>query len=176
MKHSKIIDACAILLLTWTIGGSLGPARVSADQFDLPDFGSSADLVMSSAQERRLGKAFMQSVRMSLPVLDDPLLNDYLDSLGSRLVAASGSGAGRYTFFFIDEPTINAFAGPDGYIGVYSGLILMSQSESELAAVVAHEIAHITQRHLMRSFEDQSRLDIPTTALLIAGIVVRCLT
>lgn len=143
-----------------------------AQQFNLPDFGSSADLVMSSAQERRLGKEFMKSVREALPVLDDPLLTDYLESLGNRLVAASGTGAGRYSFFFIDNQTINAFAGPDGKIGVFSGLVLASQSESELAAVMAHEIAHVTQRHLMRSFEDQERLSIPTTAALIAAAIL----
>jgi predicted Zn-dependent protease len=128
---------------------------------------------MSSAEERRLGKEFMKSVRKSLPVIDDFLLTDYLESLGNRLVAASGgAGVGRYNFFFIDNPTINAFAGLNGNIGVYSGLVLASESESELAAVLAHEIAHVTQRHLMRSFEDQKRLTVPATAALIAAAVL----
>ena len=143
-----------------------------AQQIELPDFGSSADLVMSSAQERRLGREFMKSVREALPVMDDPVVTDYLNSLGNRLVAASGAGAGRYNFFFIDHPTINAFAGPDGHIGIFSGLVLTSESESELAAVMAHEIAHVTQRHLMRSFEDQKRLSIPATAALIAAAIL----
>ena len=82
-------------------------------------------------------------------------------SLGRRLAAANNAG-GSYTFFLIDDPVINAFAGPAGYIGVYAGLILAAQTESELAAVMAHEIAHVTQRHLMRSFEDQGKLTIPT--------------
>jgi len=143
-----------------------------AQRFDLPDFGSSADILMSSSQERRLGKEFMKSVREALPTIDDPLLTDYLESLGNRLVAASGAGAGRYSFFFIDNPTINAFAGPDGNIGAFSGLVLASESESELAAVLAHEIAHVTQRHLMRSFEDQKRLTIPATAALVAAAIL----
>lgn len=146
--------------------------KSQAQQLDLPDFGSSADLVMSSSEERRLGKKFMQSVRGALRVIDDPLLTDYLESLGNGLVAATGTGTGRYRFFFIDHPTINAFAGPDGHIGVFSGLVLASGSESELAAVVAHEIAHVTQRHLMRSFEDQKRLTIPATAALIAAAIL----
>jgi predicted Zn-dependent protease len=150
----------------------LSASWTRAQQIDLPDFGSSADLVMSSTQERRLGKEFMKNVREALPVIDDPLLTDYLESLGNQLVAASGTGAGRYNFFLIDNPTINAFAGPDGNIAAFSGLVLASESESELAAVMAHEIAHVTQRHLMRAFEDQKRLSIPATAALIAAAIL----
>jgi len=146
--------------------------ETTAQQFDLPDFGSSSDLVMSSTEERRLGKEFMKSVRDALPVIDDPILTDYLESLGNKLVGASGTGAGRYFFFFIDNPTINAFAGPAGHIGAFSGLVLASESESELAAVMAHEIAHVTQRHLMRTFEEQKRLSIPTTAAMIAAAIL----
>jgi predicted Zn-dependent protease len=163
-RLSRLVAAGVLTLASVT--------QATAQRLDLPDFGSSADLVMSSAEERRLGKAFMRSVRENLPVLDDPLLTDYLESLGSKLFAASGTGAGRYSFFFIDNPTINAFAGPDGHIGIFSGLVLASESESELAAVMAHEIAHVTQRHLMRSFEDQKRLNIPATAALIAAAIL----
>jgi len=145
---------------------------VLAQPFDLPDFGSTADLVMTSAEERRLGREFMKQVGRSLPVIEDALVTDYLESLGGRLVAASGVGAGRYTFFCIDHPTINAFAGPDGYIGVFAGLLLASESESELAAVLAHEIAHETQGHLMRSFEDRQRVSIPATAAVIAAAIL----
>lgn len=139
---------------------------------DLPDFGSSADTVMTSAQERRLGRAFMQNVRKALPINDDPLLNDYIIGLGNELVAASGAGAGTYTFFLIDEPVVNAFAGPAGYVGVYAGLVLATRSEGELAAVMAHEIAHVTQRHLMRSIENEAQYTLPTLALLVAAAVL----
>ncbi|MEA3274973.1 MAG: M48 family metalloprotease [Pseudomonadota bacterium] len=175
MKTTKSlwwIRRLALILSAVVVCVSAPVPQVNGQQFTLPDFGSSADLVMSATEERRLGKAFMQSVRASLPVIDDPLLTDYLETLGNRLVAASGTGSGRYTFFFIDESTINAFAGPDGYIGVFSGLVLASQSESELAAVMAHEIAHVTQRHLMRSFEDQQRMSLPATAALIAAAIL----
>jgi predicted Zn-dependent protease len=151
---------------------SVDGVTTNARPLDLPDFGSSADTVMTSAQERRLGRAFMQSVRKSLPVNSDPLLNDYIVSLGNDLVAASGTGAGSYTFFLIDEPVINAFAGPGGYVGVYAGLVLAARSEGELAAVLAHEIAHVTQRHLMRSFENQSQYTLPTLAVLVAAAIL----
>ena len=161
--HRSLAGLLIFCLLISTIG---------ARQFDLPDFGSSADLVMTPTDERRLGQAFMRSVQDALPVIDDPLLTDYIEELGRGLVAASDNASGRYTFFLIDEPVINAFAGPDGIIGVYAGLILAAESEAELAAVMAHEIAHVTQRHLFRSIEDQQRLSLPTTALLIAAAIL----
>jgi predicted Zn-dependent protease len=165
IKRAVLVSAALLVSLA-------GPPRTLADPFNLPDFGSSADSVMSSAQQRLLGRAFMRSVRESLPVLDDPLLTDYIQDLGSRLASASGAGGGNFTFFFIDQPMVNAFAGPDGHIGVFSGLVLTSQSESELAAVLAHEIAHVTQQHLMRAFEDHKRLSLPTTALVIAAAIL----
>lgn len=145
-----------------------GPAQ----GLELPDFGSSADLVISPAQEYRLGREFMKSVHKALSVIEDPLLTDYLENLGNRLVAASATGAGRYHFFLIEDPSVNAFAGPDGHIGIFSGLVLTCENEGELAAVLAHEIAHVTQRHLIRSFEDQKRLSIPATAALIAAAIL----
>ena len=165
------VPAAQPLTLT-DLGQTPDAVMPGARPLDLPDFGSSADTVMSSSQERRLGRAFMQSVRKALPVSSDPLLTDYITNLGNDLVGAGGAGAGNYSFFLIEEPVINAFAGPGGYVGIYAGLILAAQSEGELAAVMAHEIAHVTQRHLMRSFEDQGKLTIPTLALLVAAAVL----
>lgn len=144
----------------------------TADPLRLPDMGSSADAMMTQSTEARIGRMFMRSVRQALPVMDDPLATSFIESLGQELVAADPTAGGGFTFFLIEEPVINAFAGPGGYIGVYSGLVLAAQTESELAAVMAHEIAHVTQRHLMRSFEDQRKLSIPATALLIAAAVL----
>ncbi len=157
----------ALCTLTITV---ISPA--SSQAFDLPDLGSYSDTFMSTGAEARLGRAFMRSVRSALPVLDDPLLTDYLESLGNVLVAADHYASGNFTFFLIDKPVVNAFAGPGGYIGVYAGLILAAETEGELAAVIAHEIAHVTQHHLMRSFEDQDKLSIPATALLIAAAIL----
>lgn len=170
MIFRKVVKVSGTAALFVIISAAPAPAR--PEPLRLPDFGSSADMVMTGAEERRLGQAFMQSVRKALPVMEDPLLTDYIRDLGNRLVAVSDSATGRFTFFIIDQPMVNAFAGPDGHIGVFSGLILTSQSESELAAVLAHEIAHVTQRHLMRAFEDHQRLSVPTTALLIAAAIL----
>ncbi|WP_373510634.1 M48 family metalloprotease [Thiocapsa sp.] len=147
-------------------------ASAFGDAYSLPDMGSSSDSMMTLSAEARLGKLFMRSVRSALPVMDEPLATSYIESLGTTLVEADRTAGGSFTFFVIDEPVVNAFAGPGGYIGVYAGLILAAETESELAAVMAHEIAHVTQRHLMRSFEDQSKLSLPTTALLIAAAIL----
>lgn len=187
-KTTGLLVMALALLLPWTRGPAqqirlpdLGsspaePDSAAADskarQIRLPDFGSSADLVISSAQERRLGREFMKNVRRALPIIEDPLLTDYLEGLGNRLIAASATGAGTFNFFFVANPAINAFAGPDGHIGIFSGLMLTSENESELAAVVAHEIAHVTQRHLLRALEDRKRSSIPATAAIIAAGVL----
>lgn len=160
------------LLLAIGLGTSVVAAASGPPPIVLPDFGSSADVLLTAGEQRRLGNTFMRSVRAALPVIDDPLLTDYIEGLGSRLVAASGQTDRSFELFLIDRPLINAFAGPDGHIGVFTGLILATENESELAAVVAHEIAHVTQQHLLRAFEDQKRLSGPTLALLIAAAIL----
>ena len=155
------------IALVLVVAPSLGPA----DPLALPDFGSSADTLMSRAQERDLGQEFMKWVRKALPISADPVLTDYIQTLGQQL-AASSQHPGHYDFFLIEEPTINAFAGPDGHIGVFAGLVLASQTEGELAAVLAHELAHVSQDHLMRSFEAQRQMALPATALLLAAAVL----
>lgn len=167
--HTRITRALVIAL---GLGASGGGSADNPKPIILPDFGSSADVVLSTGEQRRLGSVFMRSVRAALPVIDDPLLSDYVEGLGARLVAAGGHGDRSFEFFLIDRPVINAFAGPDGHIGVFSGLILATENESELAAVVAHEIAHVTQQHLLRAFEDRKRMSGPTLALLIAGAIL----
>jgi beta-barrel assembly-enhancing protease len=162
----------AVLSLLIACGIFCGATPGFGQQFRLPDMGSTADTVMSSAAERRLGKAFIRSVRAQLPVIDDPMLTSYLDSLGHRLAVASGTTGTTYTFFLIGQPVINAFAGPGGYVGVFIGLVLATESESELAAVIAHEMGHIKQRHIMRSIEDSERLSLPATALLVAAAIL----
>lgn len=146
--------------------------HLAADLHRLPDFGSSADTVLSIADQRALARAFMKSVRKALPVIDDPLLDDYIQSLGQELVGKSGVGGGNYQFFLIDQPAVNAFAGPSGQIGVFAGLVLAAETESELAGVLAHEIAHVSQKHLLRSFEAQKRMAVPATALMIAAALL----
>jgi beta-barrel assembly-enhancing protease len=164
-RLARSLIAFGALLLT-------GLSQLQAQDYRLPDMGSSADTLMTTGAEARLGQVFMRRVRESLPVLDDPLLTDYIEVLGSTLVAADQNASGRFNFFVIDQSVVNAFAGPGGNIGVYAGLILAAETESELAAVMAHEIAHVTQRHLLRGLEDQSKTTIPAMALMVAAAIL----
>jgi len=145
---------------------------VSADSIRLPDIGDSAGAVLSPDQERRIGIEFLRRIRLDFLLLDDPEVNEYIHSLGNRLAENSDNPSQNFTFFVIDDPRINAFAAPGGYIGINSGLITASESESELASVISHEIAHVTQRHLARAVEAQGKLNIPALAGIVAAIII----
>ncbi len=131
---------------------------------------------MTPTEERRLGQAFMRQVRNSMTVVSDPLLNTYIERLGERLVAGSEETGQPFTFFLVDDSMVNAFAGPGGYIGVNTGLILTTESESELAAVIAHEISHVTQKHLMRTFQMADNMSVSTAAVILAAVVLGAAT
>ena len=139
---------------------------------DLPDFGDSAGGVVSPEYERRLGQMFLRQIRHFSNIITDPEIESYIESLGYKIASHSDNTSQPFTFFVIDDPRINAFAGPGGVIGMHSGIILNSDNESEVAAVMAHEIAHVTQRHLARQFEEASRYSLPTAAAMIGAIVV----
>lgn len=145
---------------------------IQADSFALPDMGSSADTVMSIAEQRELGQEFMKWVRKTQRVSSDPLVTDYIQTLGRSLVESAGENPADYSFFIVEDGSINAFAGPSGNIGVNAGLILAAETEAELAAVVAHEIAHVSQKHLLRRFEAQQRMAAPTLAMMLAAVVL----
>jgi predicted Zn-dependent protease len=162
--------AAAAVFALGLLGG--GDCRADDNNLDLPDMGSTAGAVLSPIEERRLGDAFMRSVRQSLKLVEDPLVDSYIKSLGNLLVGFSGHHPFDFTFFVVDDSRINAFAGPGGYIGVNSGLILATESESELASVLGHELAHVTQHHLVRSFEAANKMSLPTAAAVIAAIIV----
>ncbi len=139
---------------------------------DLPDFGDSAGSVVSPEFERRLGKMFLNQVRHFEQVISDPEVESYIQSIGYQISSHSDNVEQSFTFFVVNNPAINAFAGPGGMIGINSGVILHSANESELAGVIAHEVAHVTQRHLARMFEQQDLLSIPTAAAMVGAILV----
>lgn len=127
--------------------------------------------MLSAEDDYRLGQAFMRNLRQNVEIIEDPELNSYINSLGYRLLSAANSQL-PFSFFVINDPNINAFAAPGGHIGLHSGLILAAESEGELAAVMAHEIAHVTQRHLARAFEKASSSQIQTYAAVLAAIII----
>ena len=140
-------------------------------QIQLPYFGDSASTTLSPAEERELGALYMRQIRAYMPVVDDPEVEDYIQSLGYKLVSGSDEG-GDFYFFIIADRTVNAFAIPGGYIGVNSGLITSTDAESELASVVAHEIAHVTQRHIARAIAAAEGNQYATWAAMLAGLLI----
>ena len=141
-------------------------------QVQLPDFGDTASATLSPAEESEIGALIMRQVRATLPLVEDAEVEEYIQSLGYKLVS-SGSGATTdFYFFVISEPVVNAFALPGGYIGINSGLITSTDSESELASVVAHEIAHVTQRHIARAVAAQETNQYATLAAVLAGLIL----
>ncbi len=141
------------------------------DDIRLPDMGSPADAVLSRSDEARLGRQIMVSVRASGQVIEDPLINEYVNEIGSRIAAQTNDGNHNFSFFVIDDPAINAFALPGGYIGFHTGLLEATRSEHELAGVVAHEIAHVTQRHIARAIHASQRQSIVSTALMLGALI-----
>ena len=118
---------------------------------NLPDLGDPAAGALPLSQEKRLAPIVLRQLRAQLPVIENLELEEYISSLGNRLLAANVDNQLEFRFLLIDNPQINAFATPGGIIAINSGLMLAADSESELAGVLAHEIAHVTQRHLARS-------------------------
>ena len=151
---------------------TLMPGLAAAQGVDLPNIGDSGASDSTPEHEHRLGQAALNSLRRQHAVLGDPLVESYVQNLGYSLVSASDTQERQFHFFVVDDSGINAFAMPGGYIGVNYGLILDTQSESELAAVMAHEISHVTQRHYARTYEAHKGAGLATTAALIAAIIL----
>ncbi len=136
----------------------------------LPDIGSSAASAATPAEMREYGASMLRELRAYNLIFDDPLVSDYLRSLGYRLVSYSEGAGQPFTFFVVRSNDINAFAAPGGYLGFNIGLITSVGSEDELAAVMGHEIAHITQQHTLRAFEDSKKVSLPI-ALAMLGVL-----
>lgn len=160
-----------ILFFTLSIF-SVQQHAVEINKIQLPDMGDSSGTLISPAQEKELGDAFFRSLHAKIKINQDAEIQQYIQSVGRQLVANSDLPSNPFHFFVVLDNQINAFAGPGGYIGVNSGLLLLTESESELASVMAHEVAHVTQRHLYRAFEAASKLSIPTAAATLAAILL----
>jgi predicted Zn-dependent protease len=144
----------------------------ATDDLKLPNLGESSTSLFSPEQEYQLGRAWLRAFRAQAPTLDDPQLQDYLEDLIYRLVTHSELQDRRIEVVIVDNPVINAFAVPGGVIGVHTGLLLYAQSEDELATVLAHEIAHLSQRHFSRRIEHQQATQPLTLAGLLASAVL----
>jgi beta-barrel assembly-enhancing protease len=138
----------------------------------LPELGDTSGALLSPYLERKIGEQAMQEIRLRDPsFLDDPELTAYINEVGRRIVAASPDTHQDFEFFLVRDNTINAFAMPGGFVGVHTGLLLAAQTESELAGVLAHEVAHVTQHHLARMLGKQEQMSIPTLAAVVLGLL-----
>jgi predicted Zn-dependent protease len=161
-----VVSALSIFLL--------GTVSVSAlnKKNDLPEIGVVASSAISLDKEVLIGDALMRQLRGQAPIINDPLLDEYIQDLGNRLVAQADNVKFPYTFFILNSPDINAFAFFGGHIGIHTGLIFNARNESELASVLAHEVSHVTQRHIARSIEAKQKSSPLQIASLLGSILV----
>lgn len=163
----KIQKIPALILISYL--ALTAPQNVHSE-IQLPDIGDPATSILSPAEEQRLGSVILSQIRRSLNVINDAEIHTYINSLGTKLVTAGLDSDIDFTFLCVQDPTLNAFAAPGGIIAVNTGLIRATASESELAGVVAHEIAHIKQRHLARAYANASQINIATALGVLAAI------
>ena len=143
-----------------------------AERIALPEIGGSSASLVTPVEEYETGKAVLRNIRRAGGILEDPLIVEYINNLGYSLLANSSSSMKNFYFFMLNDKDINAFALPGGFIGINYGLFLHSGSESEMASVFAHEIAHVTQRHHARRYEFGNQSNIPAVAAMIAAIIL----
>jgi len=174
LSSSLRVLTAAVLL--FSAPALMTPADLHAQ--NLPNLGGTDGEELSPQQERKLGEQIMRSIQRERDYLDDPVVMEYLNNIGANLLSATPQARGDagydFLFFAVRDPMLNAFALPGGFIGVHSGLVLAAQSESELASVLAHEIGHVSQRHIARMLGNQRQSSLlPLAGILLAVLAAR---
>lgn len=144
----------------------------SNDNQDLPLLGNRSSSVISLREEHKLGQLFLRSLRGQVQTIDDPVLQNYLEHLVYRLAVHSDVEDRRFYIVIISSKQMNAFSAPGGIIGVNDGIFLYADTQNELAAIIAHELGHLSQRHFAREQGERKQASIPSLAGLLAGIVL----
>jgi len=163
----RTLPAVATLMLA--VASVCAPAQEGAR---LPDIGSSAGTVLSPSDQRAYGQMMLSQLRNYDYILEDPLVDSWLRGLGNRLAAASDDPKQDFTFFMMADRQVNAFATVGGYVGVNAGLVLVAEREDEVAGVLGHEIAHVTQMHVLRSVERAQRDSVPILLAMLGAIAI----
>ena len=175
-RHRRLGPA----LLAAALLGTALLAPMSSAQVRLPSLGESASDEVTVAAEKRLGEQVMREIRRDPAYLDDPVLLAYLQSIWQPLVAAARQRGElsadidtvfAWESFLVRDRSVNAFALPGGYVGVHLALIALTGSADELASVLAHELSHVTQRHIARSIVSSQRQGLLAMAGLILGVI-----
>lgn len=170
MKQFSHLAAAIIASLTLAMTAHDVAAHPAQER--IPEIGTAGAAIMTIERERIYGDMYMRQIRALAPMVGDPVLDEYLRDIGSRMVREADGVRFPYTFFWINQKDINAFAFFGGYIGVHTGLIAEAQTESELAAVLAHEIAHVSQRHIVRNMERMSNASPTTMAAMLGAMIL----
>lgn len=158
----------AIAALTFSLAAICAPAQ----DHRLPDIGSSANELLNPAQQAEYGSMLLSQLRHYGYVLEDPLIDGWLQSVGQRLAAASDKPQHPFTFFMLKDRQFNAFATLGGYIGTNAGLVLAAETEDEVAGVLSHEVAHVTQTHVLRGAERAQKDSIPILLAMLGAIAI----
>lgn len=137
----------------------------------LPELGDASGGLLTPSEELELGRSLLREIRRVMALVDDPEVAFYVEALGRRMVSNAPEAAGTFHFLTVDNSQVNAFAMPGGIVGVHTGLIRAARDEAELAAVIAHEIAHITQRHIARMYARGRDINFATGLAILAGIL-----
>ncbi len=169
--NTAMFQRAAIIVLS--LVALLVSSSVSAQNLSLrlPDFGDPSSQYLSDHKARQLGAKAVRRLRDQNAVINDVQLQEYLNSVGQRIASNAGDGQ-PYTFFWVDDSAINAFAMPGSFIGVNTGLLEATRNESELAGVLAHEIAHVAQHHIQRAYAEAHEMMLPMAAAAIASAVL----
>ncbi len=171
MRPGPLRPLITALLLSLAIAGPVS-AQPQQDELSLPELGPAGSNVITPQQENQLGQSVVAQIREQHALLDDPLVTAYIQDIGHRLSSHSDRPDLNFTFFVVADDEINAFALPGGFIGVNSGLITDTDNEDELAGVMAHEISHVTQRHIARQMEGSKLDSLGAIAGLLGAIIV----
>jgi predicted Zn-dependent protease len=171
LRSLSAFAAAAAVSASISVGWAAGVGSSAVDQ-DLPDLGSPATAAVSLEEEYRAGLGWFASMRQTGQVLEDPEISDYIQQIGHSLSSHAEEGQHQFYYFVLKDPVINAFAMPGGFIAIQSGLILATNNENELAGVMAHETAHVTQRHIVRGIVEQSHAGLMSTAAMLAAILL----
>lgn len=164
-----------VVLICWVvprINAQTTAQSIENSRNQLPEIGVVASDAITLDKEKVVGDVIMRQLRGQAPIVQDPVLQEYIQGIGNRLVIHADNTKFPFKFFMINNPVLNAFAFYGGHIGVHTGLIAASSSESELASVLAHEIAHVTQRHIARRVQMQQRSSPLQIASLIGGLLL----
>jgi predicted Zn-dependent protease len=140
--------------------------------YDLPDLGGPANALISKADEFEIGRMELREIRDRGMVMEDPEVQDYIQQLGMRLASQAHDEGVTFTYNVMKEPIVNAFATFGGVVFINSGLVLMTDNESELASVIAHETGHVVQRHMARTIEAMQHMSLANMAAMLAAIAI----